>query len=111
MRKALAPLDDSVVSTPVNTLDRLGDLVTLNELAAYRRLSPATIRRRLRLGTFMPLPWDRNPYLWRKADIAKELAKEQPQKPRGLQGFASPRMRAARATLRKPTSRRNPVAS
>jgi len=48
-------------------------LLTIDEVAAIYRLSPTTVRTRLQRGTFRPLPWDKYPYRWTKADIENDL--------------------------------------
>ena len=96
-------------STPVFTvsdLDVLPLILTLKELATIYRLSVSTIRRQVQQGTFAPRPWDRYPYRWRREDIAADLRKVRPARPRKLHGFAAiGKPRVAKATLPAPPAR------
>lgn len=85
----------------ISDLSALPLVLTINEIAAIYRISLSTIRKGVQAGTFLPRPWDRYPYRWRREDVQADLLKKRDEKPRRPHGFASPRRpaRAAKATL------------
>lgn len=49
------------------------ELLTLDEMAAIYRRRVGGIRWALQARTFVPAPYLRNPYRWRKADVIRHL--------------------------------------
>ncbi len=74
---------------PVTNLSTLPVLLTLTEMAALYRVSPLTIRRALSACTFRPLPFEKYPYRWRRADVLRDLEHCRPQQRTRRHGFAA----------------------
>ena len=78
---------------PVPQLSALPDWVTLDEFAAFERVSIKTIRRRIYSGVCRPMPARKYPYLWRKADIVREFNAPSSRLPHRKHGFAASKAR------------------
>jgi hypothetical protein len=50
-----------------------GELLTLTEIAAIYRRGPHGLRSELQRRTFVPAPFLKHPYRWRKADVIRHL--------------------------------------
>jgi hypothetical protein len=90
---------ESTVPTPVTDLESLPVILTLKEMSAIYRVSPLTIRRALSLDTFRPLPFEKYPYRWLRADVVRDLATRRPKLRQRRHGFAA--VHARRAAERK----------
>jgi len=90
---------------PITDLEGLPVVLTLKEISAIYRVSPTTIRRGLQNGTFRPRPWDAYPYRWLKSDVEKDLERRRDeQRIRRAHGFATTRLRTAKAQNKKKTA-------
>lgn len=58
---------------PVTDLQALPLILKLPDVAAVYRISALTIRRGVQAGTFRPLPYEKYPYRWLRADIERDL--------------------------------------
>ena len=89
--------------SPVTDLAALPVVLTLPEIASLYRVSVLTIRRALQQNTFRPLPFDKYPYRWLKADVARDLATYRPKLKTRRHGFAAAKVKreAAAAALSK----------
>jgi len=74
---------------PVTDLSTLPVILTLKEMSAIYRVSPLTIRRALSLDQFRPLPFEKYPYRWLRADVAKDLQTRRPKLRTRRHGFAA----------------------
>lgn len=78
---------------PVTDLDSLPVILTLKEMSALYRVSPLTIRRALSLDKFRPLPFEKYPYRWLRADVLRDLATRRPKLRQRRHGFAAVKAR------------------
>ena len=74
---------------PVTDLSTLPVILTLKEMSAIYRISTLTIRRGLSVNTFRPLPFEKYPYRWRRADVLRDLDERRPKLRTRRHGFAA----------------------
>lgn len=65
-----------VLAPPICDLALVPIVLTVAEISRIYRLSPLTIYKQIRAGVFVPPPWARSPYRWRREDIVADLARE-----------------------------------
>ena len=86
-------------SAPVIDFASLPLILTIKEIAAIYRLSVLTIRRRLYANTFRPLPFEKYPYRWLRADVQRDLETRRPKLRTRKHGFAAAKARRELATV------------
>lgn len=90
----------------ISSLDQLGVIVTLPEIAALYRLSHSTVRQKLQDGTFHPRPFASYPYRWRKSVVEADLEHDRGDHEKRNHGGFQTRRRPVKADLRKKSSAR-----
>jgi hypothetical protein len=65
-----------VPAPPISDLTLLPVVLMIAEISRIYRLSPATIYKQIRAGVFVPPPWARSPYRWRREDILADLRRD-----------------------------------
>jgi hypothetical protein len=58
---------------PIYDLELLPAVLLVNDVSRVYRLAVTTIYKQIRAGTFVPAPFARNPYRWRREDIIADL--------------------------------------
>ena len=56
-------------------------VLTIVDVSRIYRLTVTTIYKQIRAGVFVPAPWARSPYRWRREDILADLLCERSAKP------------------------------
>lgn len=64
------------IDPPYTNLGDVPMVLKIRDMARLYRQGARTIRRRIRNGTYLPMPTGTDPYTWQKADILRDL--EQP---------------------------------
>lgn len=109
---AWGALVSSKTPPAITDLTGLPLILNLLDIAGIYRKSPSTIRRMLQAGTFRPRPWDTNPFLWTRDDVAADLKRRREEDHSHLVVAARARRRAtAKAALETRGPRRRPAAS
>ena len=80
-------------TAPVTNLATLPVILTLDDMAALYRVSSRTIRRKLWLNEFRPLPRWKYPLRWHRDDVQRGLATPSPRLPHNNHGFAAVKAR------------------
>lgn len=88
-----------VTLSPVTDLSHLPVILTLKEMAAIYRVSVLTIRRALSTDKFRPLPFEKYPYRWLRADVQRDLNTRRPTLRTRRHGFAATKARRLAAEL------------
>lgn len=68
------PIDDFSPMTPAE-LEQLPVILRVADMVRIYRRNADTIRRELRQGIFRPLPFDTNPYRWRRVDVLDDVVR------------------------------------
>lgn len=67
---------------PIYDLELLPAVLLITDVSRVYRLAVQTIYKHLRAGTFVPVPFARNPYRWRREDIIADLNRDRSAVPR-----------------------------
>jgi hypothetical protein len=87
------------------TLDDLPVTLTLYDVCAVYRRARSTILRDVRLGLFLPAPFDKRPYRWRKEDVEADLAQKAAAARERVEATLMKTVRLARRQARAETAR------